>query len=61
MGPQDLLELVEPLLQLAPIPGAQAWLLAFLVLAVGAISAAPPARWLTTVTFDLKATMLAPY
>lgn len=59
MGAQDLLQLVEPLLQLAPIPGAQAGLLAFLVLAVGAIATAPPTRGLTAVTFHLRTTALA--
>lgn len=54
MSPQDLLELVEPLLQLPPITGAQARLLAFLVLAVSAISAAPTTRRLTAITFDLR-------
>lgn len=57
MGPQDLLELVEPLLQLPPITSAQARLLAFLVLAVSAISAAPTTRRLTTITFDLRITV----
>lgn len=59
MGPQDLLELVEPLLQLSPVTGTQAGLLAFLVLAVGAIATAPPTRGLTAVTFDLTMTVLA--
>lgn len=62
MGPQDLLELVEPLLQLAPITGAQARLLALLVLAVCAIATAPPTGGLAAITLDLRMTSSAwPY
>lgn len=50
---QDLLELVEPLLKLTAIAGSQAGLLAFFVLAVGAIAAAPTARWLSPIAFHL--------
>lgn len=54
VGSQDLLELVESLLKLTAIAGSQARLLAFFVLAVGAIAAAPTTRWLSTVAFHLS-------
>lgn len=58
MSAQNLLELVEPLLELTAITGAQTWLLALLVLAVGAIAAAPATRGLTAVALDLQDAVL---
>ncbi len=54
VGPQDGLELVEPLLELAAVAGTQAGLLPRLVLARGIVTAAPAARRLPAVTFYLR-------
>lgn len=53
VGAQDLFELVESLLELTAVAGAQAWLLALSVLAVGAIAATPPTGRLPAVAFYL--------
>lgn len=58
VGAQDLFELVEPLLELTTIAGAQTRLLALLVLAVSAVTAAPATRGLTTVALDLQSIVL---
>ncbi len=53
VGPLHLLEAVEALLKLFAVAGAQAGFLALLVLADGAVAAAPAAGGLSAVTFDL--------
>jgi hypothetical protein len=53
MHPELVLQSVEALLQFAAVARTQAWFLSFPVLADGAIAAAPPARRLSSITFDL--------
>lgn len=58
---QDLLELVEALLQLAPVTGAQAWLLALFVLALGTVAATPAAGGLPAIAFYLCTNQVSLY
>jgi hypothetical protein len=54
MGPQNVFQSVQSLLQFTAIASSQSGFLSLLVFANGAISGTPTTRWLTTIAFDLN-------